>query len=64
MTRKNFFDTARAIAGGKLTQAQVDDLNKLVDKFAPSSMTTSDVSIVLISGFEDTRFKAYDDGVG
>lgn len=47
MTRKNFFDTARAIAGGKLTQAQVDDLNKLVDKFAPSSMTTSDVSIVL-----------------
>ena len=64
MTVKNFFDAARVIAGGKLTQAQVDDLNKLVDKFAPSSMTTSDVSIVLISGFEDTRFKAYDDGVG
>ncbi|MFX8090535.1 lysozyme, partial [Acinetobacter baumannii] len=41
MTFKNFFDAARVIAGGKLTQAQVYDLNKVVDKLAPSGMTTS-----------------------
>lgn len=64
MTFKNFFDAARVIAGGKLTQAQVYDLNKVVDKLAPSGMTTSDVGVDLISGFEDTRFKAYDDGEG
>ncbi|WP_396231213.1 lysozyme [Acinetobacter baumannii] len=64
MTLKTFFDAARVIAGGKLTQAQVDELNKVVDKLAPSGMTTSDVGVNLISGFEDTRFKAYDDGVG
>jgi len=64
MTTKPFFDAARVIAGGKLTQAQVDDLNKVVDKLAPSSMTTSDVGVNLISAFEDTQFKSYDDGVG
>ncbi|MGU9602595.1 lysozyme, partial [Acinetobacter baumannii] len=35
MTTKPFFDAARVIAGGKLTQAQVDDLNKVVEKLAP-----------------------------
>ncbi len=64
MTTKPFFDAARVIAGGKLTQSQVDDLNKVVDKLAPSGKTTSDVGVDLISGFEGTRFKAYDDGVG
>ncbi len=64
MTTKPFFDAARVIAGGKLTQAQVDDLNKIVDKLAPGGKTTSDVGVNLISGFEDTLFKAYDDGVG
>lgn len=64
MSTKPFFDAARIIAGGKLTQAQVDDLNKVVDKLAPGGKTTSDVGVNLISGFEDTRFKAYDDGVG
>ncbi|AWL20192.1 TPA: lysozyme [Acinetobacter nosocomialis] len=64
MTIKNFFDAARVIAGGKLTQAQVDDLNRVVDKLAPSGKTTSDAGLNLISGFEDTQFKAYDDGVG
>ncbi|MGE9796866.1 lysozyme [Acinetobacter baumannii] len=64
MSTKPFFDAARVIAGGKLTQSQVDDLNKVVDKLAPSGKTTSDVGVDLISGFEDTRFKAYDDGVG
>lgn len=64
MTTKPFFDAARVIAGGKLTQVQVDELNKVVDKLAPGGKTTSDVGVNLISGFEDTRFKAYDDGVG
>lgn len=64
MSTKPFFDAARVIAGGRLTQAQVDDLNKVVDKLAPGGKTTSDVGVDLISGFEDTRFKAYDDGVG
>ncbi|WP_459661291.1 lysozyme [Acinetobacter calcoaceticus] len=64
MTTKPFFDAARVIAGGKLTQAQVDDLNKVVDKLAPGGKSTSDVGVNLISGFEDTRLKAYDDGVG
>ncbi|ENV02399.1 lysozyme [Acinetobacter sp. NIPH 817] len=64
MTVKNFFDAARIIAGGKLTQAQVDDLNKVVDKLVPGVKTTSDIGINLITSFEDTRTKAYDDGVG
>ncbi|MDP7902715.1 lysozyme [Acinetobacter pittii] len=64
MTTKPFFDAARVIAGGKLTQAQVNDLNKLVDKLAPGGKTTSDVGVDLITGFEGTRFTAYDDGVG
>lgn len=64
MTTKPFFDAARTIAGGKLTQAQVDDLNKVVDKLAPDGKTTSQVGVDLITSFEDTRTKAYDDGVG
>ncbi|WP_409246581.1 lysozyme, partial [Acinetobacter baumannii] len=64
MTTKPFFDAARVIAGGKLTQAQVDELNKVVNKLAPGGKTTSDVGVNLISGFEGTRFTAYDDGVG
>lgn len=64
MTVKNFFDAARVIAGGKLTQAQVDDLNKVVNKLAPDGKTTSDIGINLITSFEGTRTKAYDDGVG
>ncbi|UYL86103.1 lysozyme [Acinetobacter phage vB_AbaM_BP10] len=64
MSIKNFFDAAREIAGGKLTQAQVDDLNKVIDRLSPSGMTTSDTGINLISTFEGTRLTAYDDGVG
>ncbi len=64
MTTKPFFDAARVIAGGKLTQAQVDDLNKVVEKLAPGGKTTSDDGIDLITSFEGTRFNAYDDGVG
>ncbi|ENX06247.1 lysozyme [Acinetobacter courvalinii] len=65
MNRKPFFDEARKLAGGKLTQAQVDDLNKVVNGLSPSKgKTTSQVGINLITSFEDLKLDAYDDGVG
>ncbi len=65
MDRKPFFDAARVLAGGRLTQAQVDDLNKVVDGLSTAQcMTTSRVGINLITSFEDLRLNAYDDGVG
>ncbi|MFW1840914.1 lysozyme [Acinetobacter gyllenbergii] len=65
MDRKPFFDAARVLAGGKLTQAQVDDLNKVVDGLLPDQgKATSRVGIDLITSFEDLRLDAYDDGVG
>lgn len=64
MTTKPFFDAARVIAGGKLTQEQVDKLNAVVDDLQPTGMKTSQVGIELISSFEDTKLQAYDDGVG
>ncbi|MEB3790150.1 lysozyme [Acinetobacter sp. IK40] len=64
MTTKPFFDAARELAGGKLTQAQVDKLNAVVDDLKPSGMTTSKTGIDLIYSFEDTKLQAYDDGVG
>lgn len=64
MTIKDFFDAARILAGGKLTQAQVDKLNDIVGELQATSMKISQVGIDLISSFEDTRLKAYDDGVG
>ncbi|MCU4336083.1 lysozyme [Acinetobacter dispersus] len=65
MNRKPFFDAARVLAGGKLTQAQVEDLNKVVDGLSTAQgMTTSRVGINLITSFEDLVLTAYDDGVG
>jgi lysozyme len=64
MRVKPLFDAAREIAGGKLTQTQVDKLNDVVDELQPTGMKTSQVGIDLISSLEDTRFEAYDDGVG
>lgn len=65
MNRKPFFDEARKLAGGKLTQAQVDELNKVVDGLNTSKgKTTSQVGINLIISFEDLKLDAYDDGVG
>lgn len=64
MNTKPFFDAARVIAGGRLTQAQVDKLNAVVDDLQPNSMKTSQVGIDLISSFEDTKLQAYDDSVG
>ncbi|MDM1246847.1 lysozyme [Acinetobacter sp. R933-2] len=62
---KPFFDEARKIAGGKLTQSQVDKLNVVVDELAPkTTQTTSASGIDLICSFEGLRLNAYDDGVG
>lgn len=64
MNTKPFFDAARVIAGGKLTQEQVDKLNDVVDELQQKGMKISQVGIDLISSFEDTKLQAYDDGVG
>jgi lysozyme len=65
MDRKPFFDAARVLAGGKLTQAQVNELNNVADALNPKqAMTVSSVGIKLITSFEDLRLAAYDDGVG
>lgn len=64
MTIKDFFDAARILAGGKLTQAQVDKLNDIVGELQATSMKISQVGVDLISSFEDTKLEAYDDGVG
>ncbi len=62
---KQFFDAARQIAGGKLTQSQVDKLNVVVGELAPkTTQTTSSTGIDLICSFEGLRLSAYDDGVG
>lgn len=61
---KAFFDAAREIAGGRLTQTQVDNLNAVVDGLMPSAMKTSSSGIDMICGFEGKRLVAYDDGVG
>lgn len=63
MTNKPFFDEARKIAGGKLTQSQVDQLNVVVDDLTPGK-TTSASGIDLICSFEGLKLNAYDDGVG
>ncbi|MDQ9019931.1 lysozyme [Acinetobacter sichuanensis] len=65
MTNKQFFDEARKIAGGKLTQSQVDKLNVVVDDLSPkTTQTTSSAGIDLICSFEGLELEAYDDGVG
>lgn len=64
MDRKYFFDAARELLGGKLTQPQVDKLNNVIDGYQTKGMVTSRTGIDLISSFEDTRLKSYDDGVG
>lgn len=60
MDRKPFFDAARVLAGGRLTQVQVDQLNKAADGLVTgSSMTTSQTGINLITSFENLELKAY-----
>ncbi|NHB59552.1 lysozyme [Acinetobacter sp. 194] len=64
MDVKNFFDAARDIAGGKLNQNQVNELNKIVDLLSKKEKVTSDIGIHLIKKFEGIKLFAYDDGVG
>ena len=61
-----FFNEARKIAGGSLSQTQVDELNKVVDFIKPKThvVTVSASGIDLICNFEGKRLVAYDDGVG
>ncbi len=67
METKDFFDAARVLAGGKLTQEQVDNLNKVVSYLSPEQLSATSVStagIDLIGGFEGLRLAAYQDSVG
>ncbi|ENX58808.1 MULTISPECIES: lysozyme [Acinetobacter] len=64
MDRKAFFDIARKLLGGKLTQNQVDRFSEILDEYQSSGMKTSQVGINLITSFEDLVLTAYDDGVG
>lgn len=64
MDRKAFFDIARELLGGKLTQSQVDRFSEILDEYQSIGMKTSQVGIDLITSFEDLRLDAYDDGVG
>jgi lysozyme len=64
MDRKAFFDIARELLGGKLTQSQVDRFSEILDEYQSSGMKTSSVGINLITSFEDLVLNAYDDGVG
>lgn len=66
METKAFFDAARVIAGGKLTQVQVDYLNDVVVYLTPVSTakTTASAGLTMIKDFESLRLNAYDDGVG
>lgn len=61
---KLLFDEFRKIAGGKLTQAQVDKINALIDDIQVQGMKVDAAGVQLISDFEDLRLTAYDDGVG
>lgn len=64
MDVKPFFDAARELAGGKLTQAQVDELNKVVNALTPDEVNISELGVDLIRQFEGLRTKAYLDSVG
>ena len=61
---KTIFDELRKLAGGKLTQAQVDKINALIDEIQVKGMKVDASGVQLISDFEDLRLTAYDDGVG
>lgn len=61
---KLIFDEFRKLAGGKLTQAQVDKINALIDDIQVKSMKVDNAGIDLIGQFEGLRLNAYDDGVG
>lgn len=59
----NLFSNFRKLAGGSLSQLQVDKINTLISSFQQSS-TVSAAGIDRICEFEGLRLNAYDDGVG
>ena len=60
----NLFSNFRKLAGGSLSQVQVDQINHLVAGFQQKLKTVSTAGINLICSFEGLRLNAYDDGVG
>ena len=60
----NLFSNFRKLAGGSLSQVQVDQINHLVAGFQQKVKTVSNSGIDLICSFEGLRLNAYDDGVG
>ncbi len=61
---KTIFDEFRKLAGGKLTQTQVDKINALINDIQVKGMKVDAAGIDLIGQFEGLRLNAYDDGVG
>ena len=61
---KNLFSNFRQIAGGSLSQVQVDKINNLLSDFQQKAKTVSTSGITLICSFEGLKLKAYDDGGG
>lgn len=66
MSIEAFFNIARTLAGGSLTQVQVNKLNDVLTFIVKSdeNKTVSKSGIDLICGFEGKELKSYDDGVG
>ena len=60
----NIFSNFRKLAGGSLSQLQVDQINHLIAGFQQKQKTVSAAGINLICSFEGLKLKAYDDGVG
>ncbi|MGR3976703.1 lysozyme [Acinetobacter sp. 1207_04] len=60
----NLFSNFRKLAGGSLSQVQVDQINHLVSGFQQKAKSVSASGITLICSFEGLKLKAYDDGVG
>ena len=60
----NLFSNFRKLAGGSLSQVQVDQINHLVAGFQQKVKSVSASGVALICSFEGLKLKAYDDGVG
>ena len=60
----NLFSNFRKLAGGSLSQVQVDQINHLVAGFQQKAKSVSTSGITLICSFEGLKLRAYDDAVG
>ena len=63
MTRKPVFDAFRTFMGGKLTQAEADAMDALLDRFRPRDAQSEwlALAVPLIAEFEGFRERAYPD---